>query len=99
MRPELRKGEEEVPDIALRVDRQRRNSIQRGFFEQGEAEAGLAAARHPENHGMRSQVARIVHEGRRRGLRSQPAEVKRSESFNRAGRYGCRASLSLIRHD
>ena len=98
LRPEFRECEQQVADVALRVYGQGRYSIERCLLEQGQAEARLAASRHPERHGMRGKVPGVVHEGRGRVLRNQPAEIECAESFDRSGRYRGRASLSSILH-
>ena len=60
---EARKGQHQVCDVALGVDHERRNAIERGLLEDRNAKARLAAAGHADAHGVRRQVPRVVHQG------------------------------------
>jgi hypothetical protein len=54
------KGEQEVAEVALRVDADGGNAVDRGFLEQRQAQTGLARSGHAHAHRMRGQVAGIV---------------------------------------
>jgi hypothetical protein len=60
--PEAREGEQQVGQIALGIDEQRRHAVQRRLLDQGQAEAGLAAAGHPDAHRVGDQILRVVEE-------------------------------------
>ena len=59
---QLRKGEEEVAQVALRVDGDGRHAVERGLLQQGDAQAGLAAARHPHAQRVGGEILRLVEE-------------------------------------
>ncbi len=83
-RPQLRKGQCEVGDVAFRVDDDGGNAVDRGLLEQRHAEAGLAAAGHADADRMRRQVARVVQQFVAELLRGRvvlPAEVEDAELF------------------
>ena len=56
-RRERREGQQQVAEVALGIDGDRGHAVDGGLFEQGEAQAGLAAAGHAQDHGVRRQVA------------------------------------------
>jgi hypothetical protein len=43
-----------------RPEEDRRDAIDRRFLDQPDPQAGLAAARHPDDHAVRRQIARVV---------------------------------------
>src|SRR4030095_5216283 len=55
-------GEEEIAQIALGIDHQRGNAVDRGLLEERQAEAGLAAARHAHADRVGDEIFRIVEE-------------------------------------
>ncbi len=57
---EFGEGKEKIAEVALRVDEDGGDAIQGGFLEQGEAEAGLAAARHADTDGMGGEILGVV---------------------------------------
>ena len=58
--PQAREGEQQVAEVALRVDHDRGHAVDGGLLEQAEAQAGLPAAGHPHAHRVGHQVARVV---------------------------------------
>ena len=60
---ESRKGQHQVRNVALGVDHERRNAVERGLLQDRDAKARLAAAGHADADGVRRQVARVVHQG------------------------------------
>ena len=72
-------------DVALRVDHERRDAVERGLLEQRDAEARLAAAGHADADGVGREVPRVVHQrlGGERILGGvvAAAEVERAEFF------------------
>ncbi len=85
LRPQLREGEEQIAEIALRIDGDRRHAVERGLLDQADAEPGLAAARHADADGMGHEIARIIEEesGLRlpRGEIVGPSEIEGAELF------------------
>ncbi len=59
-RRQLRERQEQVAEVALRVDGNHRHAVDGGLFDERQAEPGLAAAGHPDADGVRDEVARIV---------------------------------------
>jgi len=57
---QVREGEQEVRDVAFRIDEQGRHVVQRCLLQQIQAQTGFAAARHPDTDGMRCQVSGII---------------------------------------
>ncbi len=55
-------GEHQVGQVALGVDDDRRDAIDGGFFQQTDAEAGLATPRHAHAHAVSDEVLRVVQE-------------------------------------
>jgi len=83
---EPRKCEQHVPEVALRIDDDRWNAVDRGLFEERDREPGLAAPGHADDDGVGRQVARVVEKrpaGRLR--RHRTAEIERTELFEFAG--------------
>ena len=65
---EAREVEQEVAEVALRVDREDRDSALEELLDQDDAERGLAAARHPDDEAVRRQVGGVEAEVLRAGL-------------------------------
>ncbi len=59
-RPQLGKRQQQVAQVSLRIDGDRRDAVQGRFFQQRQAQPRLAAAGHPHAHGVRRQIARLV---------------------------------------
>ena len=59
-RRELRERQQEVAQIAFRVNRDDRDAIDRCLFDEREAQARLAAAGHADADGVGHEVARVV---------------------------------------
>ena len=57
---EVGKGQQQVGEIPLGIDHQRRHAVDRRLFEERDAEPGLAAPGHAEADGVGHEVARIV---------------------------------------
>ncbi len=85
LRAQLGEGQQQVGEVALGVDDHGRDAVDRGLLEQVDAEAGLAAAGHADDHGVRDQVARVVEQGlvarRERRRVERPAQVEDAELF------------------
>ena len=85
-RREIRKREQQIAEIALRVDADGRDAVDGGFFEQREAQARLAAAGHAHADRVRGEVLRVVEDQvveRRalaRGIELAP-EIENAELF------------------
>ena len=82
---EAGKGQHQVRDVALRVDHERRDAVERGLLEQRDAKARLAAAGHADADRVGRQVPRVVHQRLRgehvlRGVIAT-AEVERAQFF------------------
>jgi Flp pilus assembly protein TadD len=60
LRGELREGEQQVAEVALGVDGDRRDAVDRGLLEQREAQAGLAAAGHADADRVRGDLRKAV---------------------------------------
>ena len=60
LRAQFRKGEQEIRQIALRIDHQGRDAVDRRLFQQSDTKAGFAAACHADAHGVGHQIGRIV---------------------------------------
>src|SRR5262249_3195064 len=72
--------EKQVREVAFDVDDDARDAVDGGFFEQGEAEAGLAGAGHADDDAVGQQVAGVIHHRRRVGPRGVGGEdVLRAE--------------------
>ena len=87
---QLGKGEQQVGEVALGIDGDRRDAVDRRLFEQRQAQAGLAAAGHADADGVRRQVLRVVEQrARRLALRAvqvvAPAEVEDAELLEVGG--------------
>src|SRR5262249_36942833 len=59
---ELREREEEVSEVALRIDDDRGNAVDRRLLEERDRQTGLAAAGHADDDGVRRQVFCVVEE-------------------------------------
>ncbi len=66
-RGEVRERQEQVAEVALRIDHDRRNAIDRGLLEQVDADARLAAAGHADADGVRDEIRRVVQQVSRLG--------------------------------
>jgi hypothetical protein len=86
---QLGEGEHQIGEVALGIDDEGGDAVDRSLLEQGEAEAGLAAARHAHAHRVGDQVLRVVqHEpGRRLPRRQIPgaSEVEDAELLEVGG--------------
>ena len=54
--------------VALGIDRNRRNAVERGFFQQRQAKPRLAAAGHADANGVRRQILAVVQQRLGAGL-------------------------------
>ena len=72
-RREAGKGQEQIREVALWIDRQHRNPVDRRLLDEADAESGLATAGHADAHRMRDQVLRVVED--RFGLARARCEV------------------------
>ena len=93
----VRESEQEVSQVALRVDHQRGDAVHGGFLEQGKTQTRLAAPGHANAHAMGGQVARIVKQRRLAGLAVRvdlAAEVEKSEFFVKVGRHRSRIRVT-----
>ncbi len=84
-RRQARECEQQVAEVALRIDRDHGDAVDRRFFDQADAKTGLAAAGHAGDHGVRDEVRRIV---KKRCLTAGPgfrvdlpAEVEQAKLF------------------
>ena len=85
---QFREGQQQVGEVALRVNDDRRDAVDRGLLEQREAQAGLSAAGHADADGVGDKVLRVVQErsravfmsGRTRG-RGRTRRASRSPWF------------------
>ena len=59
-RRERGKSQGEVAEIAFRVDRDDGDVIDQRFFDEPDAETGLAATGHADDHGMRGEILGVV---------------------------------------
>ncbi len=57
---QLGKVQQQVPQVAFRIDGDGGDAVEGGLFEQRDAEPRLAAARHADADGVRGQVLRVV---------------------------------------
>ncbi|MDP2999605.1 MAG: hypothetical protein Q8N47_19100 [Bryobacterales bacterium] len=60
LRAQIRESQQQIGQIALGIDHDGRNAVDRRFLQQADTKAGLAAAGHAHADGVRDQVARIV---------------------------------------
>jgi hypothetical protein len=80
----VREREQQVADVALRVDRDRGHAVDRGLLEQRQAQARLAAAGHADADRVRGEVARVVEQVGAELLRTGielATEVEGAEAF------------------
>jgi hypothetical protein len=87
-----------LSEIALRIDAQGGNSVDGSFLEEGEAQTRLAAAGHPDAHGVCGQVFRIV-ENRNLGWLAKvwiedSAQVELAEPLDVD--HGCSGSITAL---
>ena len=87
------KGEQEVAEIAFRIDRDDGDAVDRRFFDQVDAETGLAAAGHAGDHGVRDEIRRIVE---KRCRRCGPWCPDRPHGRGRTGRASRNRSLTNL---
>ena len=91
LRAELREGEAEVREVALRVDEEHGDAVEQRLLDEREAEARLAAARHPDADRVGDEVLRVVEEEARAGLlgaevvRAARGRRRRASRSRRAG--------------
>ena len=82
---QVRKRQQQVAEVALGIDADRRDAVDAGLFEQRQAQAGLAAAGHADADGVRGEIARVVEQqvlGRRARRRVVfPPEIEHAEFF------------------
>ena len=71
---ELRKREQQIAEVALGIDRDRRDAVERRLFQQRQAEPRLAAAGHADADGVRREVLAVVEQR----LRASVSPVARS---------------------
>jgi hypothetical protein len=78
---ERRERQQQIAEIPLRIDHQRRNAIDCRFLQQIDTQAGLTAARHPDTDRVRHQIFRVVQHvrSRRHVLAGGLAEIKESK--------------------
>ena len=83
LRSEVREGEQQVGEVPLRVDGDRRDPVDQRLFQEREAEPGLAAPRHPDADRVGDQVLGVVEDQRlQAGLAAEvvrAAEVEQAE--------------------
>jgi len=105
-RLQVREGQQQVGNVALRIDNDRGDVVQHGLFEQRDAQAGLAAAGHADDDGVRCQVARVIIDHlvdhAAGGGVEAAAKVKRGGSFDKWHGVPCLcgswfSSLSMVR--
>ena len=60
--------QQQVDEVPLEVDDDARNAVDGRFFEQVDAQAGLAGAGHADDDAVRRQIAGLVHDGLVEGL-------------------------------
>src|SRR5262249_21443136 len=81
------KGEKQIGEIPLGIDREHRHAVDRGLLDDGDAESRLATAGHPDTDRVGEQVLRIVQDrigkARSRGQVVTSAEIEESELFVR----------------
>ena len=59
-RRERRERQQQIAEVPLGIDGNHRHTVDRGFFDERQAQAGLAAACHSDANGMRDEIARVV---------------------------------------
>ena len=74
LRLEIGELQEQVGEIALGIDDQRRDAVDGGFFQHADAESGLSTARHSDAYGVGDQIFAVVQEN----IVVRPSEVERS---------------------
>ena len=81
-RLELGKRQQQVAEVALGIDRDRRDAVERRLFQQRQAQPRLAAAGHADANGVRREILAVVEQrlGRRFARRQivRPAEIERA---------------------
>ena len=77
--------EGEVAEVAFGVDGDDGDAVQRGFFEQGDAEAGFAGAGHADDDGVGGEVGSVVEDGRAGVGQGFGAEVELADVFGDGG--------------
>jgi hypothetical protein len=60
LRAQFRKSQQQVAQVALRIDGDGRHAVDGCLLQQRQAQAGLAAAGHADADRMRGEVARVV---------------------------------------
>ena len=77
--------EGEVAEVAFGVDGDDGDAVQRGFFEQGDAEAGFAGAGHADDDGVGGEVGGVVEDGGAGLGQDLVAEVELADFFGDGG--------------
>ena len=82
-RGEIGKRQEEIPEIALRVDGQHGDAVDGRFLDQRDPESRLAAPGHADDDGVRQEIAGVIEEeiveARARAEVELLAEIEESE--------------------
>ncbi len=82
---QVRKRQQQVAQVAFRIDADRRDAVDASLFEQRQAQAGFAAARHADADCVRGEIARVVEQqilGQRARRRLVfPPEIEHAEFF------------------
>ena len=60
VRPEIGKRQQEIGEVAFRIDHDDRHRIDNRFLDDRNAESGLAASRHADAERVRDEIARVV---------------------------------------
>ena len=85
-RPEIRKLQQEIADVALGIDYERRNTVDGRFLEQIDAKSRLAAAGHSDANGVRYQVPAVIQHCFLSGLAGRrivfASQIERSKFFD-----------------
>ena len=58
--PQFGKGEKQISKVSLGIDDDGRDSIEGGFFKNGQTKTGLPAAGHPDADGVGDEITRVV---------------------------------------
>ena len=67
-RRQIGKRQQQIAQIAFRIDRDRRNAVERGFLQNSQAKPRLAAAGHADANGVRREVLAVVEQRLGAGL-------------------------------
>lgn len=87
LRAKLRERQQQIGDVALGINDDRGNAVQRRLFQQRDAQTRLATARHAQHDRVRGQVARVVVDhlvgGALRGGINTTTQVESCGSFDK----------------